>query len=70
MTDRAVPQPRSEAGIASAEDGVVILDGPDGLAATLTARAAAATGKNLIAAAAEAEEQVRQAQSPSPDRPD
>ncbi|MDB5686996.1 MAG: hypothetical protein JWR77_1585 [Rhizorhabdus sp.] len=44
---------------ASAEDGFVLLDGPNGLAVTLTASAAAQTGYRLIAAAAEAERQSR-----------
>lgn len=56
---RAIPQPRSVAGIASAEDGVVILDGPEGLAITLTAQAAAETGQSLIDAAAKAQRQPR-----------
>ncbi|TZG25774.1 hypothetical protein [Sphingomonas montanisoli] len=54
---RAVPQPRQDPGIATAEDGVVLLDGPDGLAITLTPSAAARTGQNLIDAAARAAEQ-------------
>jgi hypothetical protein len=56
--DRNTPQPRSDPGIATAEDGVVLLDGPDGLAITLTPQAAAQTGRNLIEAAAEAERQT------------
>nr|WP_240198009.1 hypothetical protein [Novosphingobium sp. P6W] len=51
------PQPRDDPGIASAEDGVVILDGPNGIAITMTAHAAAATGHSLIAAAELAERQ-------------
>jgi hypothetical protein len=58
MTDgRAIPQPRHDPGIATAEDGVVLLDGPDGLAITLTPSAAAQTGRNLIDAAAIAADQ-------------
>lgn len=45
------PPPQTEPGIASAEDGVVILDGPDGVAVTMTADAAQKTGTSLIAAA-------------------
>ena len=41
-------------GTASAESGVVILDGPDGVAVTLTVEAAEATGRSLIAAAEQA----------------
>lgn len=51
------PQPETEPGIASAEDGLVLLDGPDGVAMTLTADAAARTGQSLIDAAAVAESQ-------------
>lgn len=57
-----VPQPETEAGVATAEDGVVVLDGPDGIAATMTADAAARTGKSLIDAAALAETQKRRVQ--------
>lgn len=45
------PQPEAEPGIATAEDGLVILDGPDGVAVTMTSDAAARTGRSLIAAA-------------------
>ena len=44
-------------GIATAESGVVILDGPDGVAVTMTPEAAAQTGRNLIQAAEAAEQQ-------------
>ena len=44
-------------GIATAESGVVILDGPDGVAVTMTPAAAAQTGRNLIQAAEAAEQQ-------------
>jgi hypothetical protein len=52
------PQPRSDAGIASAEDGLVVLDGPNGVAVTMTATAAAQTGRNLIDAALVADRQI------------
>lgn len=61
MTPAAVPQPQTVPGMATAEDGVVILDGPDGVAVTMTADAAARTGLSLIEAAVTAEEQARQA---------
>lgn len=51
-------QPETEPGVASAEDGLVILDGPDGLALTMTADAATRTGQSLIDAAAVAERQT------------
>lgn len=44
-------KPREDAGQASAEDGVVILDGPDGVAVTMTAEAAVKTARSLKAAA-------------------
>ncbi|WP_380875849.1 hypothetical protein ACFB49_06260 [Sphingomonas sp. DBB INV C78] len=54
----SIPQPQTDPGIASAEDGVVVLDGPDGVAVTMTANAAAQTGQSLITAAAIAREQL------------
>lgn len=51
-------QPHADAGIASAEDGLVILDGPNGVAVTMTARAAAQTGQSLLDAAQIAEGQI------------
>ena len=50
--DTAEPQPETEPGIATGERGLVFLEGPDGVAATMTADAAARTGQNLIDAAA------------------
>ena len=41
-----IPQPQTEPGVATAEDGYVILDGPDGLAVTMTAAAATLTGQS------------------------
>ncbi|WP_411338992.1 hypothetical protein V6U71_13800 [Sphingopyxis sp. J-6] len=60
MTDdlSSPPPPETEAGIATAEDGVVLLDGPDGVALTMTAAAARSTGESLIEAARRAEEQL------------
>ena len=52
------PHPETEAGVATAEHGVVMLDGPDGIAATMTAAAARMTGQSLLEAAAHAEEQL------------
>ena len=56
------PQPELEPGIATAEDGLVILDGPDGVAVTMTPDAAACTGQSLIDAARLAGEQIAEAQ--------
>jgi hypothetical protein len=52
-----VPQPQTQPGIASAEDGLVVLDGPNGIAVTMTPDAAMQTGQNLISAAEIAERQ-------------
>lgn len=55
--DRSIPQsiePEAMPGIAVADTGQVILDGPDGVAVALTPEAAAETGRRLIAAAEEA----------------
>lgn len=55
MNDRSTGlKPREDAGVATAEDGVVILEGPDGVAVTMTAEAAARTADSLYAAAAQA----------------
>ncbi|KQN02443.1 hypothetical protein ASE82_08840 [Sphingomonas sp. Leaf230] len=51
--------PETLAGIAAAENGLVTLDGVDGLAITFTAEAAAETGRRLIAAAEVAASQPR-----------
>lgn len=44
-------EPREDAGRASAEEGVVILDGPNGVAVTMTPEAATQTAESLKAAA-------------------
>ncbi len=44
-------EPEPIPGVAAAENGVVTLDGPDGLAIAMTPEAAAETGRRLIAAA-------------------
>lgn len=59
MSQSAVPQPQTQPGLAAAEDGVVILDGPAGIAVTMTPDAAARTGQSLIDAAALARGQAR-----------
>lgn len=46
-----IPQPQTQPGVATAEEGLVILDGPDGVAVTMTADAAQKTGHSLILAA-------------------
>lgn len=47
----------SEPGVATAEQGQVLLDGPAGVATAMTPDAAEQTGHNLIAAAAQARQQ-------------
>ena len=60
MTDTdSAPQPLTDAGIASAEDGLVVLDGPDGVAITMTPEAAIGTAHSLLSAAERAGTQVR-----------
>lgn len=56
----------SEPSEVNAEQGIVIVEGPDGVAVTLTADAAEETGKRMIRAASEA--RLQQA-SPSPQAP-
>lgn len=57
-TEGSVPQPETEPGIATAEQGFVILDGPDGVAVTMTPEAASLTGHSLMSAARLAHEQA------------
>jgi hypothetical protein len=47
----------SEPSEVNAEQGIVIVEGPDGVAVTLTADAAEETGQRLIRAASEARAQ-------------
>jgi len=51
---RAILQPCEQPGQATAEEGVVLLDGPDGVAVAMTPEAARQTADNLRRAAAEA----------------
>lgn len=55
------PEPETEPGTASAEDGVVVLDGPDGVAASIEPDPAEETGRRLIEAARLARAQRDQA---------
>lgn len=59
-------EPFDQPGEASAEEGLVLLDGPDGVAFAMTPEAAEATGRRLVTAAAEA----RDTTSASPSRED
>ena len=54
MSDPGPLEPETQPGVAHADDGVVMLDGPDGVAVAMTPAAAAETGRRLIAAAEEA----------------
>lgn len=54
MTSRYPPDPHVRPGVATAEEGLVLLDGPNGVAISMTAEAAAETGRSLVNAAAEA----------------
>ena len=58
MTDNRPKAPRSDAGEANAEQGQVLLDGPDGVAVAMTPGAAEATGQHLINAAGDARGQA------------
>lgn len=55
--------------VATAENGVVLIDGPHGAVATLTAEAAEATSENLREAASQAVRQRRSANEPVSLRP-
>lgn len=50
----AILKPYEVPGRASVEDGVVLLDGPDGVAVSMTPDAAEATAESLLQAAAQA----------------
>lgn len=55
MTSPSPTEPFTDPGVATAEDGHVILEGPGGIAVTMTAEAAIVTGRSLV----EAGEQAR-----------
>lgn len=57
MKDVRHNRPETRPGVATAEDGVVMLDGPDGVAVTATPEAAAGTGRSLLSAAERARAQ-------------
>lgn len=59
MSQSEPHEPQDEPGVAGAEDGLVVLDGPDGVAVTMLPDAAEETGRRLIAAAAKARTQQR-----------
>jgi hypothetical protein len=55
---RAAHGPFAKPGHAVAEQGIVLLDGPDGIAVSMTADAAEDTGKSLMDAADAARKQT------------
>ena len=66
MTDfSAMHQAQTEPGIAAAEEGLVILDGPNGVAVTMTPEAAVGTGRSLISAAEAANQQIQDRDHPA-----
>jgi hypothetical protein len=60
-TQSSIPPPETEPGVATAEEGLVILDGPAGVAITMTPEAASLTGHSLMSAARLAYEQATRA---------
>lgn len=50
-------KPETDAGMATAEQGIVLLDGPKGVAVSLSPEATEQSGLNLIIAAAAAQQQ-------------
>jgi len=68
--NRHPTDPHSTPGIATAEEGHVFLDGPNGVAITMTAQAAIATGQRLVEAGQEALRQQREDPSLGPGFPD
>jgi hypothetical protein len=58
MDASARNEPETEPGVASAEQGMVLLDGPNGVAVAMTPDAAASTARSLLAAAEEARAQI------------
>lgn len=57
--------PETEPGVASAEEGFVVLDGPDGIALSITADPAEETGRRLMEAARQAREQAASRDDPA-----
>ena len=57
MPDPNPLPPETEPGTASPEDGIVVLDGPDGVAVSMQPESAEETGRRLIEAARLAKEQ-------------
>ena len=58
-------EPFDRPGVASAEQGQVLLDGPDGVAVAMTPDAAEATARSLATAASDARGQIHVPQPPA-----
>ncbi len=58
MSNYSPTEPFADPGVAMAEEGHVILEGPNGNAITMTADAAVATGRSLIEAGEKALEHI------------
>lgn len=70
MSDRGNPHtPSDRPVVATAENGVVLIDGPHGAVASLTPEAAEATSENLRRAASQAARQRRTLGAPVSLRP-
>lgn len=63
MTQHSPTGVRTDIGVAAAEQGNVVLDGPDGVAVTMTHEAATGTAESLVAAAKKARRQKRTSDS-------
>lgn len=66
MNQRQAGAPEELPGVACAEQGVVLLDGPDGVAISMAPEAAEATARSLLAAAQEARKQRGLMDRPTP----
>lgn len=64
MSPSTMPQPQTQPGVAVAEEGLVILEGPAGVAVTMMPEAAARTGQSLLDAAALARRQRAESNPP------
>lgn len=63
MSKDSALTPEVDGGIATAEQGLVLLDGPNGVAVAMTPEAAEATGRSLLAAAVAAADQRKRGET-------
>ena len=61
----SILEPERKGGVATAEQGVVLLDGPDGVAVSMTPEAAEQTARSLLVAAEQAAGQLASEGHPS-----